>query len=177
MRKAVAASVVLGLGLLAASPNWLAPLTPEGVTITVLLLALVLGAAIGIEQGLSTSSVGIRTCTLVALASAAFADLIVTRVPESNWGAGFGAAATGVGFLGAGAIIKGSGRYHVAGLGEAGTIWCVAMLGLLIGAREFAAALFVTLPVLTINHLLRPVATWIDRHRARDKPEDDVLDG
>jgi uncharacterized membrane protein YhiD involved in acid resistance len=51
------------------------------------------------------------------------------------------------------------------------------MIGLLIGAREFIAGVFVTLLVLTINFMLRPVAAWIDRHRARQKPEDDVLDG
>ncbi|WP_137180429.1 MgtC/SapB family protein [Roseomonas sp. AR75] len=145
--------------------------------LSVLLIAFLLGAAIGIERGISTSSVGIRTCTLVALASAAFATLIVERVPESGWGHGFGAVATGVGFLGAGAIIKGAGRSAVTGLGEAGTIWCVAMIGLLIGAREFVTGIFVTLLVLAINFLLRPVAALIDRHRAMRKPEDDVLNG
>jgi putative Mg2+ transporter-C (MgtC) family protein len=141
----------------------------------VLVLAFVVGAAIGIERGISTSSVGLRTCTLVALASAAFGLLVVTRVPEANWGNAFGAVATGVGFLGAGAIIK-AGR-AVSGLGDAATIWCVAVLGLLIGAREFAAALVVAALVLTVNAMLRPVAAWIDGHRARRKPEDDVLDG
>jgi uncharacterized membrane protein YhiD involved in acid resistance len=43
--------------------------------------------------------------------------------------------------------------------------------------REFVAALVVTVLVLAVNVLLRPVAGWIDRHRARRKPEDDVLDG
>jgi putative Mg2+ transporter-C (MgtC) family protein len=153
-------------------------LLPRGIgALTILLLAFLLGAAIGIERGVSTSSVGLRTCTLVALASAAFAHLIIEKVPESGWGHGFGAVATGVGFLGAGAIIKGSGRVSVTGLGEAGTIWCVAMIGLLIGAREFVAGVFVTLLVLAINFMLRPVAAWIDRHRARQQPEDDVLDG
>ncbi len=156
----------------------LATLTPEGATAIVLLSAFLLGAAIGIERGISTASVGMRTCTLVALASAAFGSLVVERVPEANWGAAFGAVATGVGFLGAGAIVKG-GRTgsNVTGLGEAGTIWCVAIMGLLLGAREFASALLVTLLVLVINLLLRPVASWIDRHRARRKPEDDVLNG
>jgi uncharacterized membrane protein YhiD involved in acid resistance len=56
--------------------------------LAVLFFAFLLGAAIGIERGISTSSVGIRTCTLVALASAAFATLIVERVPESGWGHG-----------------------------------------------------------------------------------------
>ncbi len=85
--------------------------------------------------------------------------------------------ATGVGFLGAGAIIKGDTRAGVTGLGEAGTIWCVAIIGLLVGAGDIAIAPAVTALVLAVNVLLRPVATWIGRHRARQKPEDDVLDG
>lgn len=161
----------------AAMVAWLGALDPEATTAFVLIGAFAIGAAIGVERGISTSSVGIRTCTLVALASAAFADLVVQRVPESNWGNGFGAVATGVGFLGAGAIIKGYGRRSVSGLGEAGTIWCVAIIGLLMGARQFVAALLVTVLVLAVNVLLRPLAAWIDRHRAQRKPEDDVLDG
>lgn len=161
----------------AALDAWLNGLGPELGTAIVLFTAFVVGAAIGIERGVSTSAVGLRTCTLVALASAAFAALIVARVPDSNWGNAFGAVATGVGFLGAGAIIKGGRGRAVSGLGDAGTVWCVAMLGLLIGTREFASALVVAVLILAVNVLLRPVATWIDTHRARRKPEDDVLDG
>lgn len=160
----------------AALDAWLTALGPDPGTALVLLLAFAAGAAIGVERGISTSAVGIRTCTLVALAGAAFAMLVVERVPPENWGAGFGAVATGVGFLGAGAILKG-GRGGVSGLGNAATIWCVAMIGLLTGARLFLAALVVTALVLTVNLMLRPVAAWIDRHRARSQPEDDVLDG
>ena len=159
----------------AALDAWLAALGPEADTAIVLLIAFVVGAAIGIERGVSTSAVGLRTCTLVALACAGFACLVLRRVPEPGWGNAFGAVATGVGFLGAGAIIK-AGR-SVTGLGDAATIWCVAILGLLIGAREFVAAIVVAALILTVNVMLRPVAAWIDAHRARRKPEDDVLDG
>ncbi len=140
-----------------------------------LVLALVLGAAVGMERGLSTSSVGSRTCTLVALASAAFADLIVRQVPDAQWGVAIGAVATGVAFLGAGAIIKGAGG--ATGLGESGTIWCTAMIGLITGAGDIAIALLVAALVFAVNVLFRRVAAWIDRRRTPEKPEDDVLDG
>ncbi len=65
----------------------------------------------------------------------------------------------------------------MTGLGEAGTIWCVAIIGLLVGAGDIAIALLVFALVLAVNVVLRPVAAWIDRHRAPEKPEDDVLDG
>lgn len=161
----------------AALVETLAALTPEGMTAVILLAAFLFGAAIGIERGMSTANVGIRTCTLVALASAAFSCFVIDRVPEASWGAAFGAVITGVGFLGAGAIVKGGRSYSVSGLGEAGTIWCVAVMGLLLGAREFTSALLVVVLVLAVNRTLRPIAGWIDRHRVRRKPEDDVLDG
>lgn len=159
----------------AAIDAWLNGLGPEIGTAIVLFTAFVAGAAIGIERGISTSAVGLRTCTLVALASAGLASMVVARLPDAAWVHAFGAVATGVGFLGAGAIIKAG--LSVTGLGDAATIWCVAILGVLIGVREFAAALVVTVLVLAVNVLLRPVAGWIDRHRSRRKPEDDVLDG
>ena len=159
----------------AALGAWLTGLGPDLGTALVLCAAFAVGVAIGIERGVSTSAVGIRTCSLVALGSAGFACMVVSRVPDTGWGTSFGAVATGVGFLGAGAIIK-AGR-SVTGLGDAATIWCVAMLGLLIGAREFVAAMVVVALVLAVNVVLRPVATWIDQHRARRQPEDDVLDG
>ncbi len=99
------------------------------------------------------------------------------KVPDPQWGVAFGAVVTGVGFLGAGAIIKGTQGAGVTGLGEAGTIWCVAIIGLLVGAGDIAIALLVFALVLAVNVVLRPVAAWIDRHRAPEKPEDDVLDG
>jgi uncharacterized membrane protein YhiD involved in acid resistance len=51
------------------------------------------------------------------------------------------------------------------------------MLGLLVGARDFSGALVVSVLILAVNVMLRPVATWIDHHRAGRQPEDDVLDG
>ena len=41
----------------------------------------------------------------------------------------------------------------------------------------FGFLAYTTVLVLAVNVLLRPVAGWIDRHRSRRKPEDDVLDG
>lgn len=158
--------------------EWAAGLTPFGRSVLTLVLAFVVGASIGAERGLSTSSVGIRTCTLVALASAAFAYHVTTRLPEAQWGVAFGAVVTGVGFLGAGAIIKrGVRRVSVTGLGDAGTVWCVAIVGLLLGAGDVGVGLVVAVLVLATNVLLRPVAAWIDRHRKEEQPEDDVLDG
>jgi putative Mg2+ transporter-C (MgtC) family protein len=144
-------------------------------------MAFVLGAAVGIERGISTSSVGMRTCTPVALASAAFAYLMVQRVPQMGAPWRTGATASARWRPASASLVPGrpgaAATGAACGMGNAGTIRCVAMMGLLVGAQEFFAALVVVLLVLAVNVVLRPVAAWIELHRARTKPEDDALDG
>ena len=62
-------------------------------------------------------------------------------------------------------------------LRDAATIWCFAMVGLMIGAREFAGAVIVTIRVLTVAVMLRPIAACIDNHRAQRKLANHGLDG
>jgi uncharacterized membrane protein YhiD involved in acid resistance len=102
---------------------------------------------------------------------------MVQRVPQADCGNGCGAATTGVGFLGAGVILRGGDGRSVRGLGNAGTIWCMAMTGLPVGAQEFLAALVILLLVFAVNVVPRPAAARIGQHRARTRPDDDVLDG
>ncbi|WP_431280713.1 MgtC/SapB family protein [Humitalea sp. 24SJ18S-53] len=135
-------------------------------TIPLLLLAFLCGALIGLEREFFSHSCGIRPCVLVAIGAAAFGDLTVTRIPDANWGNAFGAVVTGVGFLGAGAILKQDALHNVRGLSTAATIWVVAIIGLLVGAREVLGGLTLTVLVLLVNVLLRPLA----RHLARRIP-------
>ena len=73
-------------------------------TVRGLPLAFLLGALVGAErEWRQTSAASLRACVLICVAAAAFADLMVTQVDQANLGAAFGAIATGVGFLGAGA--------------------------------------------------------------------------
>jgi len=142
-------------------------------TLYALPLAFILGAAVGAEREWRRKPGGLRTSTLVALASAAFADLMLSQVSPANLGAGYGAVATGVGFLGAGAILKEGAS--VKGLATAATIWCVAAIGLLAGAGEVVGAVLLTVIVLAVNTLLRPVSRLIRRRRpaaGRDELEE-----
>jgi putative Mg2+ transporter-C (MgtC) family protein len=108
----------------------------QGETPALLALTFVLAAMIGIEREWHSHACGIRPCVLVAVGAAAYGDFVLGRVPASAWGQGFGAIVTGVGFLGAGAILKDDRRRIVDGLSTAATIWAVAICGLLIGARN-----------------------------------------
>lgn len=87
------------------------------------------------------------------------------------WGNGFGAIAQGVGFLGAGLILKEGATVH--GVSTAATLWCVAAAGAAAGAREITAALTVTLLVLAVNLVLRPVRDWAHRRRRPDPSDPD----
>lgn len=140
-------------------------------------IAFLLGALVGAErEWRQTNAAGLRSCVLISIAAAAFADLMVTRVEASNLGAGFGAVATGVGFLGAGAILREGA--NIRGLSTAATIWCVAAIGAQAGAGETVGAIWLTILVLLINTLMRPVQRVIRRRRpVQRSAEDAALEG
>jgi putative Mg2+ transporter-C (MgtC) family protein len=112
-------------------------------------LALVLGGAIGIEREKSHKPAGFRTNVLICLTSAMLMILAGTSAgPDSAMRIAAGII-TGVGFLGAGAIIQSGGSIH--GLTTASVIWAVAGLGLVIGAGYYAAAaIFAAVVLLTL---------------------------
>jgi len=108
--------------------------------ITRLLLALALGAAIGFERQLKKRPAGMRTHMLVSLGSAIFTVVGLSLEPNTSRIAE--AIATGIGFLGAGAIIAQGGR--VRGITSAATLWAVAALGVLVGTGDYWLGIIVT---------------------------------
>jgi len=106
-----------------------------------LLVAALLGALLGYERERRGKAAGMRTHMLVALGCALF-----VLVPEQNGMDSSGLArviqgvATGVGFLGAGAIIKQQDEVDVHGLTTAAGIWATAAIGIACGlGRETTA--------------------------------------
>ena len=124
-----------------------------------LLLASGLGVLIGAERQWRQRAAGLRTNTLVCLGAAAFVDLGSTVAPESIQVIAY--VISGVGFLGAGAIMKDGGS--VRGLNTAATLWCSAAVGACAGAGELLDAVFVTVLLMAVNSLLRPLARFIDQ--------------
>ncbi len=97
-------------------------------------LATVLGAAIGMERELGAQSAGLRTHMLVSVGAALFSlvGMDVTHTDPTRIAA---QVVTGIGFLGAGAILReGTG---VRGLTTAASLWVTAAIGLAIGLRQF----------------------------------------
>lgn len=104
--------------------------------------AILLAAPIGWEREASRRAAGLRTHILVALGSAGFTVIGLELTADGRPGADpsrvIQAVATGIGFLGAGAIIHAGG--HVRGLTTSAGIWVVAALGIAAGAGFWAIA-------------------------------------
>jgi putative Mg2+ transporter-C (MgtC) family protein len=140
-----------------------------GETVVRLVVALVMGAAIGLERSYHGRPAGFRTHALVGLASSA---LMLLSVYESEWFRSVpeGARAaldptrmaqgimTGIGFLGAGVIMKEG--LSVRGLTTAASIWTTAGIGILVGAGLYLPAGLTTAAALGALGGFR----WIESH-------------
>lgn len=117
-----------------------------------ILLAVLLGGAIGFERELHARSAGLRTHILVSLGAALV--MIVGRQisTEASYDPGRIAAGviTGIGFLGAGVIIR--MERGIRGLTTAASLWLVAALGITIGMDLYGVAVMAA--VITIAVLL-----------------------
>ena len=140
-----------------------------------LALALALGAVVGLERELSGQPAGLRTHVAVSIGACLFGVIStlgfsefqnvrtsvfradVTRVASN--------VVVGIGFLGAGMIVKRQGE--VANLTTAASIWTVAAVGLAAGVGDLGTAAVAT--VLTLGYLtaLRPLRRWIEQVAAR----------
>ena len=125
-----------------------------------LVLASLLGAAIGVEREWRRHGEGLRSCSLVAMATCTFAYLGITYGGNSP-GAPLGAIIQGVGFLGAGVIMHEGAR--VGGLATAATFLSVAAVGALAGVGEIGFSLTMAGMTFAAHLLLRPISRLIAR--------------
>jgi putative Mg2+ transporter-C (MgtC) family protein len=129
----------------------------DGTVFVRLLVAILLGGAIGYEREVGGKPAGLRTHALVCLGSTLFM-LVSIRSPDFFPGVGpvdpgriAAQVVTGVGFLGAGTILRAGGS--VRGLTTAASIWAVAAIGLAIGVGYYITAVFSTGLALVVLHL------------------------
>jgi len=122
-----------------------------------LLLAAALGAVIGYQRERAGKPAGLRTHVLICVGAALF-----TVASLYGFGAGADPArvaagiVAGIGFLGAGAIMR-TGEGIVAGLTTAATIWVVAAIGLAVGAGLYLASAVATALTLVVLFLPHPI--------------------
>lgn len=133
-----------------------------------LILAAALGAALGLERELRQKSAGLRTNILIAVGSALFTIMSISLSGGEVGSDRTRVAAqivTGIGFLGAGAIMRtGSG---VQGLTTAATVWVNAAVGMAAGAGESHMALIATGVTLVALLVLAPAERWMERLSAK----------
>jgi putative Mg2+ transporter-C (MgtC) family protein len=130
-----------------------------------LLVSAVLGAVVGLEREVHGRPAGLRTHILVCLGSAliivAFQQVQASLVAASGEAIQLDPARaaagiiTGIGFLGAGTILK--GKDHVMGLTTAASIWVVAAIGIATGLGLYFLAVASTLLVLFVLFVLHMV--------------------
>ncbi|MBR1798890.1 MAG: MgtC/SapB family protein [Bacteroidales bacterium] len=133
-----------------------------------LLCALIAGIAIGLERQLRQRQAGLTTNALVAIGACIFI-LISESVIVKTAGVNpdnlrvLSQVVTGIGFLGAGVIMKNGVNVH--GLSSAATIWCSAAIGCLCGYGMWQEAIISVLFVLLINWILKSIELFVKKHR------------
>lgn len=123
-----------------------------------LLVAVVLGGLLGYERESHGNSAGFRTHMLVALGAALFVLVpLEAGITPADLSRVLQGVITGVGFLGAGAIIKLSQEQEIKGLTTAASVWLTAAIGVAAGMGRESTAILSTLFALFILAVLRRV--------------------
>jgi len=137
-------------------------LSIEAIDILKLLLAMIAGGLIGLEREWRDKAAGFRTMIFICVGSTLF-TILSMRIGEPEGESTRIAAniVTGIGFLGAGVILREGGR--VVGLTTAATIWLVAAIGMGIGAGDALLAGAATLLALLVLWLFPFLESTIDR--------------
>lgn len=139
-----------------------------------LLLATLLGGAIGLERELAGKPAGLRTNILICIGAVLFMQLSidVAEIGFSPDGHPYGDTTriaaqivSGIGFLGAGAILHSEGA--VIGLTSAATVWVVAAIGAAIGAGSYIVALGSTALIVLVLVGMRPLEARLLTKRRR----------
>ena len=125
-----------------------------------LLLATLLGGAIGLEREFRRKPAGLRTNMFICIGSTFF-TLLSSEIANRFGGDHVRIVSQlipGIGFLGAGAILH--SQNSVIGLTTAATIFVVASIGMAIGGGLYATAVFAAILIL----LILTVLGWAERH-------------
>lgn len=121
-----------------------------------LILAAILGGAVGLEREYRRKEAGLRTYALVSLGAALF-TIIALELFQAFLGKPganldplrvIQAVAVGIGFIGGGLIIY--RQFHIEGLTTAAGLWIAAAIGIAVGIKSYFLAIFATLLAIVI---------------------------
>ncbi len=114
------------------------------------LCSILCGMAVGLEREIKNKPAGLKTVTLICVGSTVFtlASLLVAAYGRGDPGRIAAQIIPGIGWLGAGAILRERGT--ILGLTTGATVWAVAAIGMLVGEGYAAAGMALTAVVLTM---------------------------
>ena len=143
--------------------------------------ALLLGSILGLNREWHGKAAGLRTHALVCLGAAVATLLALGRNPSGSFDPNaitrvVQGILTGVGFLGAGVILR-DPMGHVTGLTTAATVWICAVLGIVCGLGYWSllgAAVVITLLVLIFGRPIERVAEKLFHRHATEPPDHSV---
>lgn len=136
--------------------------------------AVVIGALIGLNRQLRHKPAGLRTHALVALGAAVVTLLVTDPFVHMNPDAVsrvIQGVITGIGFLGAGVILRSANGKNVHGLTTAGSIWLAACLGVACGTGAWVITAIACLWVFAILIVGGPIERWV-LAKSQMHPED-----
>jgi len=128
-----------------------------------MLVSTLLGTLVGFERQMGRKAAGLRTHVLVCLGSTMFTLLTLHAAKEMAGATSLDptriihGVITGVGFLGAGSILRQEGYVH--GLTTAASIWMVAAIGTTVGLHAYGLAVVGTILALVVLEGFR----WVER--------------
>jgi len=140
----------------------------ESIIVIKVVIATLLGAVVGFERELARKVAGIRTHSLVCLASALFTSISVDAFRNYIGTMGYDPSriisniVVGIGFIGAGAILKHGSK--VEGTTTAASLWATAAIGVTIGVGLFKEAFVITALVYAILQVV-----WFIERKMRIK--------
>src|SRR5450830_685581 len=152
-----------------------AELATNGVILLNLLGALLLGLLVGYERSYHGRAAGMRTYGLVCMASAALT--VVGGYPDFWFGGHIASSVvgtdptrviqgivTGIGFLGAGVIMREG--FNISGLTTAASIWASSVIGILVGVGFYLAAMGLALLCAMVMIYLSKIEAWLPSRHA-----------
>ena len=130
-----------------------------------LVICMILSFIVGLEREINGSSAGLRTSIIVCLGSFLFVsasfnsyDDDMMRIPSQ--------VISGIGFLGAGIIAIDGNK--VKAINTAGTVWCVAAIGILIGLKLIFEAIAGTFAIVFTNTFVKKIKHIFFPNRIKD---------
>lgn len=136
---------------------------------------------LGIDRDIHHKPAGLRVLALVGLGSSAVTMASVLVLGDAHPTTRDGMLRTvqgilaGIGFLGAGVILRGRREDEVHGLTTAASVWVAAVLGIISGMGEWllgCSTFLITMLILIIGRQIEyGIIRWTERHRPRKEPE------